>query len=65
MYLADSLSPAPRCSIVDQEENNFDVGYISSSYLEELKRHTADDTTLETLSTVIGPCHLPLLSLQR
>ena len=81
MYLADTLFPAPGSSIVHQEENNFDVSSISRSCLEELKRHTADDTTLENTqdchqSSVIrhgaaqqtaqsSACHLPLLSLQR
>lgn len=58
MHLADTLSRAPRSSTVQQpdEEDTFDVmtvSYISSSRLEELKRHTADDTSLQTLSTLI------------
>lgn len=58
MFLADTLSRAPRSSTVQQaeEEDNFDVmtvNYISSSRLEELERHTAEDMTLQTLSTTI------------
>jgi len=58
MHLADTLSRALRRSTVQQpdEEDNFDVmtvSYISSSRLEELKRHTVDDTTLQTLGTII------------
>lgn len=58
MHLADTLSRAPRSSTVQQpdEEDTFDVmtvSYISSSRLEELKRHTVDDTSLQTLSTLI------------
>ena len=58
MHLADTLSRAPRASTVQHadEKDSFDVmtvNYISSSRLEELKKHTAEDTTLQTLSTVI------------
>ena len=58
MHLADTLSRAPRSSTVQQpnEEDSFDmmtVSYIPSSCLEELKRHTMDDTTLQTISTII------------
>ena len=53
-----TLSRAPRASTVQHadEKDSFDVmtvNYISSSRLEELKKHTAEDTTLQTLSTVI------------
>ncbi|CAI5671963.1 unnamed protein product [Oreochromis niloticus] len=58
MYLADTLSRAPSRSTFQQsgEEDNFDVmtvSCISSSRLEELKGHTAEDETLQALSSFI------------
>lgn len=52
MHLADTLSRAPRSSTVQQPDDSLDVMTVSSR-LEELKRHRADDTTLQTLSTII------------
>lgn len=58
MYLADTLSRAPRASTLQHtnEKNYFEVmsvSHISSARLEELRRHTAEDTTLQNLTTVI------------
>lgn len=58
MYLADTLSRAPRASTLQHvnELNDFEVmsfGRVSSSHLEELKRHTVEDDLLQTLSSVI------------
>ena len=55
MHLADTLSRAPSTVQQPNEEDSFDVmtvNYISSSHLEELQRHTEDDTT-QTLSMII------------
>lgn len=58
MYLADTLSRAPRASTLQHvnELNDFEVmsvSRVSSSRLDELKRHTAEDGLLQTLSSVI------------
>lgn len=58
MYLADTLSRAPRASTLQHvnELNDFEVmsfGRVSSSRLEELKRHMVEDDLLQTLSSVI------------
>lgn len=58
MYLADTLSRAPRASTLQHvnELNDFEVmsvSRVSSSRLDELKRHTAEDKLLQTLSSVI------------
>lgn len=58
MYIADTLSRAP-CTTTSQsrsETTEFEVmmvGCISTARLEELKRHTAQDDVLQTLSSVI------------
>ena len=58
MYLADTLSRAPRTSTLQHvnELNDFEVmsvSRVSSSRLDELKKHTAEDNLLQTLSSVI------------
>lgn len=57
MHVADILSRAPTSSTGQHtaEKDSFDVmtvNYILHS-LEELKKHTAEDTTLQTLSAII------------
>lgn len=59
MYLADMLSRAP-CAQASQspaEEEAYEVmsvSYISTPCLEELRRHTAEDEELQTLSAVFS-----------
>lgn len=57
MYHADTLSRAPNTNVPpDAESDTFEVmsvSYISTAQLEELKRETAEDKILQTLSTVI------------
>lgn len=58
MYLADTLSRAPRASTLQHvnELNDFEVmsvSRVSSSRLDELKRHIAEEGLLQTLSSVI------------
>lgn len=74
MHLADTLSRAPTGSTAQHaaEKDSFDVmtvSYISSSRIEEFKKLTAEDTTLQALSAIIRhewpTCIPPLLSFQR
>ncbi|KAL7865172.1 hypothetical protein SRHO_G00104190 [Serrasalmus rhombeus] len=58
MYVADTLSRAPNSQIFQSmvENDTFEVmsvNYISTARLEDLRRHTAEDSVLQTLSTVI------------
>ena len=58
MYLADTLSRAPSSRAPQSPVDNSDykvmsVSYISSARLEELRKHTAEDEVLRTLTTVI------------
>ena len=58
MYLADTLSRAPSSQAPQSPVDNGDyevmsVSYISSARLEELRKHTAEDEVLQTLTTVI------------
>ncbi|KAA0722308.1 Retrovirus-related Pol polyprotein from transposon opus [Triplophysa tibetana] len=57
MYLADTLSRVPNTDTPPAMENEsfevMSVSYISTARLEELRRHTAEDEVLQTLSSVI------------
>ena len=58
LYLADTLSLAPRCNICPHKEELHEFGVMavqlnSPQQLEELGKHTNEDTTLQTLSNFI------------
>ncbi|KAL0152410.1 hypothetical protein M9458_052133 [Cirrhinus mrigala] len=58
MYIADTLSRAPQASVHEQskKENTFEVMNvcnISPTRMDELKRHTVEDATLQMLVTTI------------
>lgn len=58
MYLADTLSRAPNTQASQSPAENdafevMSVSYISTARLEELRKHTAEDEVLQTLSAVI------------
>ena len=58
LYLADNLSRAPMCNMSPQKEEQHEfeamaVQLISPQRLEELRKHTAEDTTLQTLSSFV------------
>lgn len=80
MHLADTLSRSPRSSTVQQpdEEDSFDVmtvSYISSSRLEELKRHSGwhnspdtqhdHKTWMAEKTTQSSTCHSSIFPFQR
>ena len=55
LYVINTLS-SPTKMFTDRKVVNFKVmtdNYLSSSNFEELKRHTANDAALQTLSTII------------